>query len=111
MKKYSKLDKMIRKLMELRLCDVIIFGDRYCVGLYYDREVHAAPVVVFKTTSYKKLYLKVAVCLQILRTEVFFNLKPNKLSLRPSPGWREQRQARPRTVTPNRQIFKLEVCL
>ena len=52
---------MIRKLMELSLCDVIIFGDRYCVGLYYDREVHAAPVVVFKTTSYKKLYLKVAV--------------------------------------------------
>ena len=60
MKKYSKLAKMIRKLMELSPCDVIIFGDRYCVGLYYDREVHAAPVVVFKTTSYKKLYLKVA---------------------------------------------------
>ena len=60
MKKYSKLAKMIRKLMEHSPCDVIIFGDRYCVGLYYDREVHAAPVVVFKTTSYKNLYLIVA---------------------------------------------------
>ena len=60
MKKYSKLAKMIRKLMEHSPCDVIIFGDRYCVGLYYDREVHAAPVVVFKTTFYKNLYLIVA---------------------------------------------------
>ncbi len=59
MKKYSRLDKMIRKPMEYRL-SVIIFGDRYCVGLYYDSDVHPAPVVVFKTTSYKNQYLKVA---------------------------------------------------
>ena len=60
MKKYSKLAKMNRKLMEHRPCDVIIFGDRYCVGLYYDSEVYRAPVVVFKTISYKNLYLIVA---------------------------------------------------